>query len=180
MTIETCIWGNAQWVLLHIISFNYPEKITEENKQVKKDMYNYLISLGSVLPCPKCKEHYFENINKSINGYTLDDSLNSKDKFTRWMYELHNLVNKQTGKTVYPTYKEVYNRYNPLVSSSCSDSCNSDTGDTYCKVEFVKKSDGNMFDLNYEKMIIFALVLIICAGLGYYFWPKKTHVVRKL
>lgn len=179
MTIETCIWGNAQWVLLHIMSFNYPEKITEENKQVKKDMYNYLIALGSVLPCPKCKEHYFENIGKDLNGYVLDDSLNSRDKFTRWMYELHNLVNKQTGKTVYPTYEEVYNIYNPLVSSSCSDSCNSGTGDTYCKVEFVKKSD-SMFSMNYDKITIFILFLIICVGIFYHFWSKKTHNGRRM
>ena len=44
----TYVWGPPLWHSLHTISFNYPVKPTEKNKE---DYMNYFKSLGKVLPC---------------------------------------------------------------------------------------------------------------------------------
>jgi hypothetical protein len=181
--IEPCLWGSAQWFLLHLLSFNYPSAPTNQDKN---DMYSYLTSLGKVLPCPACRDHYLANINTKLNGYTLQESLASRDLFTRWMYELHNLVNTQTGKSAGPTFEQVQKKFGPLISgsgssdslgsgTSCSDSC-SDESPYKCKVDIVPKND---IDHKMILLIIIGLLIMLLCGCGFYIYKGYGSIKKK-
>src|SRR5574343_1136900 len=174
MGVKPCMWGPIQWTFLHILSFNYPDNPTDTDKL---NMKNYLMSLGNVLPCEECRTHFFENAGKEINGQTLDIALQSKRTFSRWMYDLHNLVNVQTGSTKKISFEEVQQIYEPLISTeSCNpNSCSADSTDVYCKVEFLKK---NRMAIEYKDIIIVVLVIIV-VGLGIMFFIKNKNVGKR-
>lgn len=88
------LWGPELWHVLHIITLSYPENPTELDKN---NIKNFLTYLGPVLPCDKCKVHY--NKNLLANPLT-DEILSSKTKLIKWLIDIHNEVNKQTGKKI--------------------------------------------------------------------------------
>jgi hypothetical protein len=103
----TAIWGPPLWTYLHTISFYYP---WEPSEKQKKDYFLQIKLLSSTLPCQICKNNYKKNIkkkhlllNKSVfkNRYT----------FSKWVYDLHNEVNKHLGKSISMSYDEVQKRY---------------------------------------------------------------------
>ena len=59
--MEPKIWGEHAWIFLHTITLNFPENPTFEDKHNYKTFFE---SLKYILPCPTCREHYKENINK--------------------------------------------------------------------------------------------------------------------
>ena len=52
------VWGPGAWTFLHSITFQYPEKPTDIDKQ---KYYTFFNSLKNVLPCPVCRDHYNKN-----------------------------------------------------------------------------------------------------------------------
>lgn len=100
------IWGPSAWLFLHTITFNYPDNPTNQDKN---NYYNFFNNLKYILPCEKCKKHYVENFNK----YNLEEILNSKDNLIKWLIDIHNEVNKDTGKKTW-SYDEVYKKYDSL------------------------------------------------------------------
>ena len=101
----TSIWGPGMWHFLHTISFNYPNKPTKEDKAHYKQ---YIDSLQHVLPCKYCRENYGNNLKNA--GYKAGVFKN-RDTFSRFVYRLHNEVNKQLDKPTCLTYEEVRDRY---------------------------------------------------------------------
>jgi len=84
----TSIWGPSMWHFLHTMSFNYPVKPTK----VEKDHYaTYMESLQHVLPCRYCRENYANNLKSA--GWSRS-VLKNRDTFSRFVYRLHNEVNK--------------------------------------------------------------------------------------
>jgi hypothetical protein len=58
-----------------------------------------MISIKDILPCPKCKEHYKEN----LKSYPLTDNIMSnKDLFVKWVIDIHNKVNEIRNKPIIP------------------------------------------------------------------------------
>jgi len=101
----TSVWGPALWHSLHTMSFNYPVKPTQEQKQQYK---NYILALVHVLPCGICRKNLPSNLEKCpLNAHALKNRKN----FSRWMYRLHEQVNTMLGKTSGLTYEEVAQRY---------------------------------------------------------------------
>ena len=100
------VWGPSAWTFLHTITYNYPENPTDNDK---KNYHNFFMNLQHVRPCKKCQAHYTENIQK----YDLNNSLDNRDDLVKWLIDIHNEVNKHTGKRVW-TYSEVYNKYDNL------------------------------------------------------------------
>lgn len=166
--VAPCLWGSAQWFILHLVSFNYPENPTPEDKQ---NMYAYLTSLGDILPCPECKEHYKENVLS--NNSSLLQSLNSRDEFSKWMYDFHNLVNKQTNKVGGPTYEQVAKKYKALInnnsgsSNTCEESCSDEHQPYKCRVDLVPKNEIDF------KTIVFSVVLFIVLSISAYLLYTK-------
>jgi Erv1 / Alr family len=105
-------WGPGTWMLLHSIAYVYDPRKDKEN------YYNFFMYLGKVLPCNDCKIHYAENvINKE-----LIDALESNDTFFKWMYDLHNRVNEQTGvpRNKWPNYESILKLYSTF-AADCSE-----------------------------------------------------------
>ena len=48
----TTIWGPSMWHYLHTMSFNYPIKPTEEDKDKYKE---FILNLQHTLPCKYCR-----------------------------------------------------------------------------------------------------------------------------
>ena len=101
----TKIWGPAFWHTLHTISFNYPVNPTEEDKKHYRD---YILSLQYVLPCKYCRQ----NLKTNLKQLPLNMChMKNRDTFSRYMYELHELVNKMLKKKSGLTYCDVRERY---------------------------------------------------------------------
>lgn len=88
------IWGNHAWILLHSITLDYPENPTNNDKT---NILNFINSLQYVLPCEKCRVHFQNHLK---NNNLTNDILSSKKKFINWMIDIHNQVNKSTGKKI--------------------------------------------------------------------------------
>jgi hypothetical protein len=102
----TTVWGPLVWHFLHIISFNYPVEPTQTDIN---HYYNFLLSLGHVLPCFYCRQNYPENFEKS-GGHDIRNYL-SRARFSKLIYRLHNNVNLATGKSVTIDYDSARDRY---------------------------------------------------------------------
>lgn len=101
----TTVWGPVQWHFLHTISFNYPVKPTPEQKKQYKD---YIYSLRNILPCGACRKNLTNNLKK----FPLQmKHMESRDTFSRYVYNLHEMVNTMLKKTSNLTYCDVRERY---------------------------------------------------------------------
>jgi hypothetical protein len=101
----TKIWGPAMWHYLHTMSFNYP---VEPTKQEKINYRNFVLNLKNVLPCKYCRINLTNNFKKKPLQMC---NMASRDTFSRYIYELHETINKMLGKKSYLTYCEVRDRY---------------------------------------------------------------------
>jgi hypothetical protein len=101
----TKIWGPVAWTLLHTISFNYPVKPTLEQKHQYR---NYVLSLQNVLPCGTCRKNLTTNFKQL--PLTMAE-MESRDTFSRYIYNLHELVNRMLKKKSGLTYCDVRERY---------------------------------------------------------------------
>ena len=101
----TSTWGPALWHVLHTISFNYPVAPSAEDKQ---NYRAFLEGLRHVLPCGKCRA----NLTVNLKELPLEDKhLENRDAFSRYLYALHNKVNRMLSKPNYMTYPDIRERY---------------------------------------------------------------------
>ena len=101
----TSIWGPALWHSLHTISFNYPTHPTDENKKNYREM---MLNLVNVLPCKYCRE----NLANNYKQFPLTIScMKDRNSFSRYVYKLHENVNKMLGKKSGLSYCDVRERY---------------------------------------------------------------------
>ena len=101
----TLVWGPALWHSLHTISFNYP--VNPSNEQ-KKQYYAFFINLQHVLPCRYCRENYTLNLKK--HPITIN-TLENRESLSRWLYEMHEIININLGKKSGLSYEDVRNTY---------------------------------------------------------------------
>ena len=100
--MDTRFWGPSAWRLLHTSTFLY-----EPSK--KASYKKFFESIPYVLPCKYCRS----SLTEYYEQYPLDDSvLKDKDTLSRWLYKIHNCVNRklrsQHIRTVTdPTYAQV-------------------------------------------------------------------------
>lgn len=101
----TSVWGPSLWHYLHVMSFNYPVKPT---KQEKKHYKNFILNLRHVMPCKYCRI----NLRKNLKAHPLRQcDLKNREAFSKWVYGLHEHVNKMLGKKSGLTFCEVRDRY---------------------------------------------------------------------
>ena len=101
----TSVWGPSMWHSLHTISFNYPVKPSNKEKQ---NYYKYFLSLQYILPCKYCRLNYVKNI-KEI-PLTMN-TMKSRHTLSKWLYELHEEINRMLGKNSNLKYEDVKLRY---------------------------------------------------------------------
>ena len=101
----TSIWGPSLWHYLHTMSFNYPVNPTAADKNNYK---KFILGLRNVLPCGHCRE----NLKKNLKFVPLTNAdLENRDKFARYVFKLHETINKMLGKQSGLTFCEVRDRY---------------------------------------------------------------------
>lgn len=109
----TKIWGPPCWHFIHTMSFNYPVNPTEIQKKTYRD---FILSLRSVLPCGKCRD----NLEKNFKRLPLTmKEMKNRDTFSRYIYELHEVVNTMLLKKSNLTFEQVRDRYEHF-RSQCS------------------------------------------------------------
>lgn len=101
----TTVWGPGIWHYLHTMSFNYPVSPSQ------KDKYNYrhfVLSLRHVLPCGKCRKNLAKNFRKHP---LLISHMESRATFSKYIYDLHEVVNAMLKKKSGLSYDDVRERY---------------------------------------------------------------------
>ena len=101
----TSTWGPAAWHFIHTMSFNYPVNPTPKDKKHYKD---FVYNLRNILPCKYCRINLTNNLKKKP---LLMCHMKSRETFSRYIYELHELVNKMLGKKSHLSYCDVRERY---------------------------------------------------------------------
>ena len=80
------VWGQYLWRLLHTITYSYPNKCSQK---LKGKYIEIFYCLRNIIPCSICKTHY----RKRLNEFPVERFLNNKDNFINWLIKLHNEVN---------------------------------------------------------------------------------------
>ncbi len=101
----TTVWGPSMWHYLHTMSFNYPNKPTKNDKKHYKE---FILGMQHVLPCGHCRK----NLKNNFKAHPLRlCDLKDRVSFSKYIYNLHELVNKMLGKKSGLTYCDVRERY---------------------------------------------------------------------
>jgi hypothetical protein len=101
----TSVWGPCIWMFLHTLSFNYPVTPTPEEKRHYRD---FILSLQNILPCGKCRA----NLTKNFKKLPLTEAdMANRHSFSRYIYDLHEVVNTMLKKQSGLTYEQVRDRY---------------------------------------------------------------------
>ena len=112
----TTIWGPGMWHFLHTISFNYPINPTDEDKTHYK---SFIENLKYILPCKYCRQNLTRNL---ILMPLTSKVMESRDSFSRYIYKLHETVNKLLNKKSGLSYFDVRERYEHFRSRCTQDS----------------------------------------------------------
>ena len=101
----TSVWGPSLWHYLHTLSFNYPWKPTSQQKKAYKEQ---ILILEKTLPCRYCRINLKNNFKMCpLKACDMKD----RETFSRYVYRLHETVNKMLGKKSNLTYCDVRERY---------------------------------------------------------------------
>ncbi len=95
------VWGPHTWFFLHSVTFNYPFKPTNEDKE---HIAHFFKEIEDILPCSVCRRHYKEHLKKK--------PIQNKDRkvLAYWLIDLHNIVNIQEHKPTM-SYQAVVDMY---------------------------------------------------------------------
>ena len=91
MRLPPSVWGPFFWHTIHITALSYPSEPSYANKRAAKEFFE---SLGQLIPCPKCREHYQQHLQR----IPISPHLDRRADLFRWTVNLHNEVNKTVGK----------------------------------------------------------------------------------
>jgi hypothetical protein len=81
------LFDNSFWILLHTLTFNYPNNPTID---IKKKYFIFFKNIGNIIPCSLCSNSY-NNIVKKSNGEIkkkneIDEKNKSSNKITDVIY----------------------------------------------------------------------------------------------
>jgi hypothetical protein len=111
----TSVWGPSAWHLLHTMSFNYPVEPTQEQKHHYR---NFVLNLKNVLPCKYCRI----NLKTNLKELPLTmECMKNRDTFSRYIYNLHELINRKLKKKSNLKYCDVRERYEHFRSRCTED-----------------------------------------------------------
>jgi hypothetical protein len=101
----TKFWGPLAWTFIHTVSFNYPVNPTPEEKIHYRE---FILNLQYILPCKYCRMNLANNFKKKPIQMC---HMASRDTFSRYVYELHENINKMLKKKSKLTYCDVRERF---------------------------------------------------------------------
>jgi len=101
------IWGPHAWFILHSISMALPDNVPVDKQ---KDLIQFMRSFGNLIPCNICKINYKNNL-KIMSP--LEKNVQTRELFSKWLIDLHNIVNIETGKKIM-SYEAVVKKYDKI------------------------------------------------------------------
>lgn len=183
----TSVWGPPMWHFLHTMSFNYPNNPDEFNKNYDKknntkgykiqDHYiDFIVNLTHMLPCGSCRTNLVNNLDDLKFYKNKEKITKNRLNFSKFIYKLHNKVNKMLGKPKYKTYNYVRDKYESF-RARCNNDTNVEKGCTELDVSLykIKKSKCVLniipAETNTQSMLVHKDCSIIHARKKY----KKKH-----
>ena len=140
----TTVWGPPMWHYLHTMSFNYPVHPTAADK---RNYRAFIVGLQHVLPCKYCRT----NLKTNYKNHPLRAChMANRDAFSRYVYELHEIVNKLLGKTSGLSYCDVRERYEHF-RARCTDDPNPRMAKTNPKNKTTKRKEKGCTEPLYGK-----------------------------
>ena len=108
---KTClnpkVWGPHYWFVLHTIALTYP---VNPNETIKKKYYDFIQNLPLFIPI----ENMGNFLSKLLDTYPVTPYLDSREEFIKWMYFIHNRVNKELDYkqiSLSESLEQYYNNY---------------------------------------------------------------------
>jgi hypothetical protein len=74
----------------------------------KKNYRDFILQLRFVLPCGKCRKNLYKNFQRLPLNIC---HMKSRETFSRYIYDLHELINEMLGKKSNLSYEDVKERY---------------------------------------------------------------------
>lgn len=131
-------WGKYFWDCLHLAALGYPEN---PSSQDRIDYIEFIKYFGKVLPCSKCRNNY----ERHLNELPIELYMFGRVQFFDWTVRLHNIVNRENGKTEW-TYNQAWQHY---------------TKDLYEAKTGVKNSVKRKVDYNVPLLLLNILLLVV-------------------
>ena len=108
--LDPKIWGPHYWFFLHTISMSYP---VQPNAVTKKKYYDFVQNIPLFIPV----ESIAGEFSKLLDQYPVQPYLDNKESFIRWMWFIHNKINKKLEKpeiSLNEFYIKYYDEYKPI------------------------------------------------------------------
>jgi hypothetical protein len=108
--LDPKIWGPHYWFFLHTISMSYP---LHPNAVTKKKYYDFVQNIPLFIPV----ESIAGEFSKLLDQYPVQPYLDNKESFIRWMWFIHNKINKKLEKpeiSLNEFYIKYYDEYKPI------------------------------------------------------------------
>lgn len=152
----------------------------EPTEKGKYDYYNFFASLGNVLPCEQCKTHYaqnFKHLEQSLRQSLQQPALAQNGLF-RWVYDLHNLVNKQTKvpEHKWPSFEDVVKKYEGF-KADCGNTpgvCGEVAGTLPKKRVRIIEEFGMISELTDKDIGLIVLGICLLLSLGYIYYLNRN------
>jgi len=150
MQLGPNIWGPHLWKALHMITMGYSFTPTEEEK---KNYRTFFENFHNVIPCSICANNY----KRHLKEIPLTDKVfESREFLSKWVIDVHNLVNKEKGKKVLSydeAFKLIYENFDNT-DEQTSIQINDNTKKT-------KDSDDNKFYPLWVLIVILVILVMI-------------------
>ena len=107
--LDPNVWGPHYWFFLHTISMTYPH---HPNAVTKKKYYEFIQNLPLFIPV----EAMSGELSKLIDQYPITPYLDNRESFIRWVWFIHNKINKKLEKpelSLSAFYTKYYESYKP-------------------------------------------------------------------
>ena len=103
-------WSQHYWFFLHTIAMSYP---VHPNAVTKKKYYDFVQNIPLFIPV----ESMAGEFSKLLDQYPVQPYLDNKESFIRWMWFIHNKINKKLEKpqiSLNDFYVNYYEEYKPM------------------------------------------------------------------
>ena len=168
-------WGPSAWKFLHTLTFAYPDNPTLEEQQSAESFFR---SLGPLLPCASCREHYVNEI------FSRPPEVSSKAALSSWLVEVHNRVNYRLGKPIISNFEA--KRLYESVASQCSANCGgSSIARNHPSVAAKEKKEIKKDFGTAAAVSLFTLLILFALGsaFGFYVfksWKKSSKTITNI
>jgi hypothetical protein len=91
LSLDPKVWGPHYWFFLHTIAMTYPN---HPNAITKRTYYEFVQNISTFIPV----EHMAKDFKELINEYPVQPYLDNRESFVRWVWFIHNKINKKLEK----------------------------------------------------------------------------------